>query len=124
MAGLGSHLLIDLWGVPVGLLDDLDGLRQVIEKSARAGGATVIESHFHRFNPQGVSGVVILAESHVAIHTWPEIGFVAGDVFTCGEPEICRSIVDNLVARLRPRDFEVRAVDRGLPRSAGVNEVA
>lgn len=113
MRALGHHLLLDLWGVG-SLLDDPDGLRQLLESAARAGGATVVESRFHQFSPQGVSGVVILAESHLALHTWPERDFAAIDVFTCGDSQLTRSVADEVVARLRPDEHQVRHFERGV----------
>lgn len=114
MRALGQHLLLDLWGVG-SLLDDADALRRHLEAAARAGGATVVESRFHRFSPQGVSGVVILAESHLALHTWPENDFAAVDVFTCGDPELTRAVADEVVARLSPLVHQVRRFERGTP---------
>ncbi|MDA8020998.1 MAG: adenosylmethionine decarboxylase [Thermoanaerobaculia bacterium] len=112
----GSHVLLDVWGVEQAILDDPDALRRHMSEAARRGGATVVEERFHRFAPQGVSGVVVLAESHVAVHTWPEHGFAALDVFTCGHPDMTRRIADHLLASLQPGDVEIRRVDRGVPR--------
>jgi S-adenosylmethionine decarboxylase len=114
MHALGQHLLLDLWGVGP-LLDDIEGLRQALEEAAKAGGATVVESRFHQFSPQGVSGVVILAESHLALHTWPENDFAAVDVFTCGDPQLTRSVADQVVARLTPLVHQMRSFERGTP---------
>lgn len=110
---LGNHVLLDLWDVDPDLLDDLEGLRTLLADCARRGGATVVEERFHRFAPQGVSGVVVLAESHVAVHTWPESGFAALDVFTCGEPEMAERIADHLVTTLEPGREERQRVLRG-----------
>jgi S-adenosylmethionine decarboxylase len=112
-----SNLLIDLWGVSSEMLDDTGAMAVHLESSAREGGAVVLESHFHRFAPQGLSGVVILSQSHIAIHTWPELGFAAIDVFTCGDSEMCSRIADVLVTRLDPERHERRAVERGEPRN-------
>lgn len=113
MHPLGHHLLLDLWGVG-SVLDDPEGLRELLESSAREGGATVVESRFHQFSPQGVSGVVILAESHLALHTWPENDFAAVDVFTCGDPRLTRSVAHEVVARLSPSNHRMRQFERGI----------
>jgi S-adenosylmethionine decarboxylase len=113
LAGLGSHLLIDLWGVSSEMLDDTEAMAVHLESSALEGGAVVLESHFHRFAPQGLSGVVVLSQSHIAIHTWPELGFAAVDVFTCGDSGMCSRIADALVTRLDPERHERRAIERG-----------
>jgi S-adenosylmethionine decarboxylase len=79
----GMHLLIDMWGATN--LDDPGLIDRTICAGAIAAGATILHSHFHHFTPNGgVSGVVVLAESHISIHTWPERNFAALDVFMCG----------------------------------------
>ncbi|MBM3569329.1 MAG: adenosylmethionine decarboxylase [Alphaproteobacteria bacterium] len=79
----GTHLLIDLWGAS--RLDDVPYIEQVLAESVRAAGATLLRIDLHHFQPNGgVSGVAILAESHMSIHTWPERGFASIDLFTCG----------------------------------------
>ncbi len=79
----GTHLLIDLWGADN--LTDPAHIDAALCDAARAAGATILHSHFHHFSPNGgVSGVVVLAESHISIHTWPERGFAAVDIFMCG----------------------------------------
>lgn len=79
----GTHLLIDLWGA--GRLDDLALVEAALRESAEVAGATILHCHLHHFSPNGgVSGVLVLAESHISIHTWPERGYAALDVFMCG----------------------------------------
>ncbi|HHY11868.1 MAG TPA: adenosylmethionine decarboxylase, partial [Firmicutes bacterium] len=64
---------------------DLERIREILVSAALSAGAEVLETTFHRFSPQGISGVVVISESHLAIHTWPELGYAAVDVFTCGD---------------------------------------
>ena len=79
----GMHLLVDLWGASQ--LDDPAHIDASLRKAAVIAGATILHSHFHHFTPNGgVSGVVVLAESHISIHTWPERNFAAVDIFMCG----------------------------------------
>jgi S-adenosylmethionine decarboxylase len=79
----GTHLLVDLWGASH--LDDPSLIDRALRHGAVVAGATILHSHFHHFTPNGgVSGVVVLAESHISIHTWPERNFAALDVFMCG----------------------------------------
>jgi S-adenosylmethionine decarboxylase len=79
----GTHLLVDLWGAT--RLDDPDHIDAALREAAVTAGATILHSHFHHFTPNGgVSGVVVLAESHISIHTWPERDFAAIDIFMCG----------------------------------------
>ena len=87
----GSHLLLDLWGA--NNLEDPDQIEQVLSAAAEAAGATVLHAHIHRFESGGgVSGVVVLAESHISIHTWPERNFAAIDIFMCGACDPYNSI--------------------------------
>ena len=80
----GMHLLIDFWGASN--LDDPAHIDAALREAALTAGATILHSHFHHFTPNGgVSGVVVLAESHISIHTWPERKFAAVDIFMCGE---------------------------------------
>ena len=79
----GMHLLVDLWGATN--LDDPDHIDRALRNAAEAAGATILHGHFHHFSPNGgVSGVLVLAESHISIHTWPERNFAAIDIFMCG----------------------------------------
>ena len=85
MNALGIHLILELQECRPELLDDLDYVQQTLLEAAESTGATIIGNTFHKFSPQGVTGVVAIAESHVCIHTWPEYGYAAADIFTCGE---------------------------------------
>lgn len=80
----GSHLLIEYHGCSAGILNDVARIESLMLRAAQAAGATVVASTFHRFAPHGVSGVVVVKESHLSIHTWPEHGYAAVDIYTCG----------------------------------------
>jgi S-adenosylmethionine decarboxylase len=82
---LGRHVLTEFYGCDRRILNDVELIREHMEQASRIAGATIVQSVFHLFNPHGVSGVVVIAESHMAIHTWPEYGYAAIDLFTCGE---------------------------------------
>ena len=85
----GSHLILDLWGARH--LDDLDLMEKAMREVVDVSGATLLHIHLHHFTPSGgVSGVAVLAESHISVHTWPERDFAAFDVFMCGtaKPEM------------------------------------
>lgn len=110
---LGSHIILDLWGLPRNLLDDASELGELLAEAAGQGGAHVVELCFHHFQPQGVTGVLILAESHLALHSWPELGYAAVDVFTCGSPEVAESVADAVVALFKPADHQRRRLERG-----------
>jgi len=78
----GTHLLLDLW--QASRLDDIDHIETALRECVEASGATLLHIHLHHFTPSGVSGVAVLAESHISVHTWPERGYAAFDVFMCG----------------------------------------
>ena len=85
MNSLGRHILVEFNGCSPEVLDDVAVIEDSMVEAARKAGATVIQSTFHHFSPFGVSGVVVIQESHLAIHTWPEYGYAAVDLFTCGD---------------------------------------
>ncbi len=85
MNTLGRHVLAEVYGCDSKILNDLKAVEHIMVNAALAAGAEVREVAFHKFSPQGVSGVVVISESHLAIHTWPELGYAAVDVFTCGD---------------------------------------
>ncbi len=85
MKPLGRHVLAEIYGCPFDVLNDIKKVESIMVNAALEAGAEVREFVFHKFSPQGISGVVVISESHLAIHTWPELGYAAVDVFTCGE---------------------------------------
>ena len=85
MDALGRHILVDFYDCSPRLLNDLDYVEESMKQAARAAGATIVDSSFHPFSPHGVTGILAIKESHLAIHTWPEYCFAAVDLFTCGE---------------------------------------
>lgn len=88
---VGTHVLIDVRGAS--RLDEPAYLETVLRQSAESAGATILQAHFHHFGPaMGVTGVLMLAESHISIHTWPETGFAAIDIFMCGAARIDAAI--------------------------------
>jgi len=89
----GVHLIVDLHGAQG--LDDIDLIEATLRRCVAAARATLLHIHLHHFHPNGVSGVAVLAESHISIHTWPDAGFAALDVFMCGnaDPDACIPIL-------------------------------
>jgi S-adenosylmethionine decarboxylase len=81
----GSQVVLDLYECETTHLDNLEWVKRTLVNAARAAGATIVQTVFHKFAPWGISGVVVIAESHLAIHIWPENRYAAIDVFTCGE---------------------------------------
>jgi S-adenosylmethionine decarboxylase len=99
---VGKHCILELYDCDSQRLDDEAFLRDAITTAAKRAGATLLNLITHRFEPQGVTGLALLAESHISIHTWPETGYAAVDVFTCGDhtmPErACQVLVEQLTA--------------------------
>ena len=85
MEHLGRHVILEYYGCSEELLNEPEALREIFTAAVRRMRAHIVSSHFHRFNPHGVSGVVVISESHLSVHTWPEFGYAAVDVFTCGD---------------------------------------
>jgi S-adenosylmethionine decarboxylase len=107
----GAHLIIDLYDAKK--LDDIDLIEQALRQCVDAAGATLLHIHLHHFEPNGgVSGVAVLAESHISIHSWPENGYAALDVFMCGKakPEAC---VPVLRKAFKPKRIAVSELLRG-----------
>lgn len=108
----GIHLLLDMWGAAH--LDDPEGLGRAMEAAVKAADATLLHLHLHHFSPfGGVSGVAVLAESHISVHTWPEHTFAAFDIFMCGDAEPERAAAA-LQEALGPSRVELTEQHRGV----------
>jgi S-adenosylmethionine decarboxylase proenzyme len=107
------HFLVEVYKVKSELLDSLEELQSIFLESVKYGGATYISHHFHRFSPQGVSGVVVIAESHLSIHSWPENGYAAIDVFTCGDKRIGENILQYITEKLETSEYQIKYILRG-----------
>lgn len=107
----GTHLLVDLWGATN--LNSIKEIEETLIKAAKEAGATVLYSYLHPFKPYGVSGVVVLAESHISIHTWPERGYAAIDIFMCGnaKPYLAIPILKEF---FKPNSVQVSESKRGI----------
>ena len=113
----GTHLLVDLWEAE--RLDDLATIEDALRDCVTASGATLLHIHLHHFTPnQGVSGVAVLAESHISIHTWPERGYAALDLFMCGDADPQKA-VPVLEQVFRPGSVKVEELRRGRVAESG-----
>lgn len=113
MDTLGSHLLAEYWGCDKNILDDQAHIEALMRAAATAAGAHIVEVIFHRFSPQGVSGVVVVEESHISIHTWPERGYAAVDFYTCGADNTPKEGYVVLQGGLRASRSELMVLRRG-----------
>ncbi len=114
MHSLGRHALLDAYGCNPKILDDTSYLRSVLKQTAIDLDCTVVQEVFHRFSPQGVSGVVVIAESHLSIHTWPEYCFAAVDLFTCSDETQLFKLRGLLKERLEADEVDFREEARGV----------
>jgi S-adenosylmethionine decarboxylase len=111
---LGRHLLLELHDCDRRILNDLDFIREAMLTAARDCGATVLGESFHQFSPQGVSGIIVIAESHLSIHTWPEHGYAAVDAFTCGTTVEPTRAAETLIEKLGAKKHSMMEIPRGL----------
>ncbi|MGO9614211.1 MAG: adenosylmethionine decarboxylase [Dissulfurispiraceae bacterium] len=114
MNALGTHLLVELKDCNAEILKDLSKVKDALVSAAKEAKATIIDVSFHEFNPFGISGMVVIAESHLSIHTWPEYGFAALDIFTCGDvikPEVAAHY---LIKRFESKNPSIVEMKRGL----------
>lgn len=110
---LGKHYLVEYHNCDCDILDNQSVIQSILLEAAVKCGANILEYSFHKFSPQGVSGVVVIAESHISIHTWPEYGYAAVDIFTCGtrvDPWVAYEIIRH---QLNSGETMVKEIDRG-----------
>ncbi len=113
MEGLGSHLIAELFNCDEFYISDCKKVENVILAAAELAGTTVIKHFFHEFSPHGVSGVVIIAESHFTIHTWPEHGYAAIDIFTCGDI-VYQPAIDYIKSEFKAKECSTFHFSRGI----------
>ena len=114
MQALGRQILIEFYDCDSKVLTNRDRIRQYMLEAANHAGATVISDTFHHFKPDGISGVVVIAESHISIHTWPEHRYAAVDVFTCGDSVDPWSVPNYLQEKLQAENVSSMEIKRGL----------
>ncbi|NJL82077.1 MAG: adenosylmethionine decarboxylase [Chloroflexaceae bacterium] len=117
MANVGIHLVVDAWEAPAELLNDANRIREALIEAICAGEATLIDLCVHQFSPHGVTATATLAESHIAIHTWPEHGYFAADFFFCGQGKPARAM-EVLQTALGAKQVTATEIQRGFPQSA------
>jgi S-adenosylmethionine decarboxylase len=112
---IGKHCILELYDCNPSKLDDEAFLRDTITTAAKRAGATLLNLITHRFQPQGVTGLALLAESHISIHTWPESGYAAVDVFTCGDHTMPEKACLTLAAELDSQHHKLTSFRRETP---------
>ena len=112
MEHLGKHVIIELWGCSEAI-NDAERVKAAMLDAVSAANATLLNIYVHTFSPQGVTGVAVLSESHLSIHTWPEHGYVAADVFTCGETTKPQAAAEVLARAFNAKQSDIRELVRG-----------
>lgn len=114
MAAIGVHYLLELFDCPFEKLDDASFVTSTLQRAAEVARSTLLEEVSHRFSPQGVTALALLAESHISIHTWPENRYAAADIFTCGETADPEKACELLVEAFEAQEHAVMRVTRGV----------
>jgi S-adenosylmethionine decarboxylase len=110
----GIHAIIELYDCPYALLDSEEYVRTALRQAARAAKLRLLKLTSHRFSPHGVTALGLLAESHISIHTWPETGYGAADLFTCGNPESAEAATQFLVSWFEAKRYTTEVILRGV----------
>lgn len=114
MEALGRQILVEFYDCKESTINDVEYIESSLIKATEASNATIISHNFHKFSPYGVSGVVVIAESHVAIHTWPEYNYAAVDIFTCGDSIDPWVIQEHLKEYFESKNVSSMEMKRGL----------
>ena len=109
---LGKHYLVEMSGCDSGLINNQAYVKNSMLDAAKLSGANIVADVFHQFNPQGLSGVVVIAESHFAIHTWPEHSCIAIDIFTCGPLMKLELAIKHLETAFKSKAVKTKIIDR------------
>ncbi|MCL5988907.1 MAG: adenosylmethionine decarboxylase [Candidatus Thermoplasmatota archaeon] len=121
---VGFHILADLYGIDERLISSVDDIYPIVEKAVVDGNLTKISSDYYQFKPVGASGIVLLAESHLSFHTWPEHGLVTMDIYTCGNPLNAERALDSAIEQLKPQFVECRRVQRGTAINSQISAIS
>jgi S-adenosylmethionine decarboxylase len=112
----GIHYIIDFNNLEFDFLNNLDKLKLIMEKTIKKSNVSIISKKFHKFKPQGLTGFYLLSESHLSFHTWPELGSISIDLYTCGDTDSADKAIDNLILNLESKSknpkYKIRKLRR------------
>jgi len=108
----GIHLIAEFWGGKI--IENSKEIERILILATKKAGNTPLEVTIHKFLPQGITGVLLLAESHIALHSWPEFNYLAIDIFTCGDKALPRKALDYLKKKFKPKKVEIKEIKRGV----------
>ncbi len=111
---VGVHLLVELYGCDPSLIADAEVFKEKIEKIAKEAELTVLKSYHHQFHPYGVTSLMLLAESHLFVHTWPEYNYIAADIFTCGDERKAYKALELMIKEFKAKDIKKIEIKRGI----------
>lgn len=114
LQSLGNHLIIELYECDQEIINDAQGVEDALIQAVKISGAKMVQSVIHKFNPHGISGVIVIEESHFSVHTWPEYGYCALDIFTCGDEIDYYSALKYLKEEFQAKNLSVTEMKRGL----------
>lgn len=117
----GRHIIVDFWGVDYALLNNVDYLKQIMSEAAEKSHATVLSVSCKEFDPYGCTILILLSESHLSIHTYPEKGFAAIDCYTCGRNKDPKLAINYLIGLLKPKEIFTKTLTRGIKEIDVVN---
>lgn len=113
LAPVGTHCILEIYGCPFTLLNSEEHIRETLTQASKQGMSTLLNLTSHKFDPQGVTALALLAESHISIHTWPETGYAALDVFTCGDHARPEQACEFLVQTMQASRYSLKVLPRG-----------
>jgi S-adenosylmethionine decarboxylase proenzyme, Bacillus form len=111
---LGYNIFADMYGCDTKLLDDIKYLNRLLREAANAGNMHIVKVFFHKYSPQGITGLVIVKESHIALHTWPEYAFASVDIFLCGNNSNPYKTLKHIENGLKPSKVITKSIERGV----------
>jgi S-adenosylmethionine decarboxylase len=109
----GRLLVADAWGIHFGLINNVEFLKLLMVRALKENGATILSIQDYQFSPQGVTVLILLAESHLSIHTYPEKGFAALDCYTCGTSIDPQNVIEQVLSELKPKQIYTKKLTRG-----------
>jgi S-adenosylmethionine decarboxylase len=116
----GIHLLAEFWGGKI--IENPKKIEKILITATKKSGNTPLEVTIHKFSPQGITGVVLLAESHIALHSWSEFNYLAIDIFTCGDKAKPEKALEYLKKKFKPKKVQIKEIKRGVICSASCLE--
>ncbi len=120
---VGLHIVAELYGCDPELISRLENVKRILDKIVKVSELTVLDSKHHQFEPYGVTSLYLLAESHLFVHTWPEYGYVAVDIFTCGDEEKAKVAYELIIKEFKPKKVKKIEIKRGIGEIVNKKEI-